>query len=457
MNLQVSHLRKLYLAGALKPTDLMKQLDAEIGNEDNRHIWIRRLTLDETMVYAKRLEDKSIADLPLYGVPFAIKDNIDLAGIPTTAACPEYAYIPTVSATVVQKLIDAGAIPIGKTNLDQFATGLVGTRSPYGACQNSFNPDYISGGSSAGSAVSVALGMASFSLGTDTAGSGRVPASFNNLVGHKPSRGLLSTSGVVPACRTLDCVSIFALTAEDAAKVLESAQGFDEEDAYSRKAIDEVHTIAEKGFTFGVPKQDQLAFFNNTETPELFKQAIEQLKALGGKAVEIDFEPFLETARLLYEGPWVAERYAAIREFFEAKPEAIFPVTKQIIGGATKFSAADTYLSQYKLKKLQRKAEAVWNDIDVMVTPTAGTIHTIDEVKADPIRCNSDLGYYTNFMNLLDLSATAVPTGFQQDGLPFGVTICAPAFKDMQLLALAAKVQKYSAKTLGATGLPFVK
>ena len=457
MNLQLSHLRKLYLSGALKPTDLVKQLDAEIGNEDNRHIWIRRLTLDEMMVYAKRFEGKSIADLPLYGVPFAIKDNIDLAGIPTTAACPEYAYTPTKSATVVQKLIDAGAIPIGKTNLDQFATGLVGTRSPYGACQNSFNPDYISGGSSAGSAVSVALGMASFSLGTDTAGSGRVPASFNNLVGHKPSCGLLSTSGVVPACRTLDCVSIFALTAEDAAQVLESAQGFDEEDAYSRKAVAEVHTIAEKRFTFGVPKQDQLAFFNNNETPELFKQAIEQLKALGGKAVEIDFEPFLETARLLYEGPWVAERYAAIREFFEAKPEAIFPVTKQIIGGATKFSAADTYLSQYKLKALQRKAEAVWNDIDVMVTPTAGTIYTIDEVDADPIRCNSNLGYYTNFMNLLDFSATAVPTGFQSDGMPFGVTICAPAFKDMQLLALAAKVQKHSAKALGATGLPFVK
>ncbi|ADI30582.1 allophanate hydrolase [Methylotenera versatilis] len=457
MNLQISHLRKLYLSGALKPTDLLRQLDAEIGKEDSRNIWIRRLTLDEMMAYVKRLESKSIADLPLYGVPFAIKDNIDLAGIPTTAACPEYAYIPTVSATVVQKLIDAGAIPIGKTNLDQFATGLVGTRSPYGACQNSFNPDYISGGSSAGSAVSVALGMASFSLGTDTAGSGRVPASFNNLVGHKPSCGLLSTSGVVPACRTLDCVSIFALTAEDAAQVLESAQGFDEEDAYSRKAVAEVLTIAEKGFTFGVPKQDQLAFFNNNETPELFKQAIEQLKALGGKAVEIDFEPFLETARLLYEGPWVAERYAAIREFFEAKPEAIFPVTKQIIGGATKFSAADTYLSQYKLKALQRKAEAVWNDIDVMVTPTAGTIYTIDEVNADPIRCNSNLGYYTNFMNLLDLSATAVPTGFQQDGMPFGITVCAPAFKDMQLLTLAAKVQKHSAKTLGATGLPFVK
>jgi allophanate hydrolase len=460
MNLQISHLRNLYLSGALKPTDLVKQLDAEIGNEDNRHIWIRRLTLDEMMVYAKRLEGKSIADLPLYGVPFAIKDNIDLAGIPTTAACPEFAYIPTHSATVVQKLLDAGAIPIGKTNLDQFATGLVGTRSPYGACQNSFNPDYISGGSSAGSAVSVALGMASFSLGTDTAGSGRVPAMFNNLVGHKPSCGLLSTSGVVPACRTLDCVSIFALTAEDAAQVLESAQGFDEEDAYSRKAItpvetNEMETILDESFTFGVPKQDQLAFFDNAETPALFAQAIHQLESLGGKAVEIDFEPFLETARLLYEGPWVAERYAAIRDFFETKPEAIFPVTKQIIGGATKFSAADTYLSQYKLKALQRKAEKVWNDIDIMVTPTAGTIYTIAQVNADPVKCNSNLGYYTNFMNLLDLSATAVPTGFQLDGMPFGITICAPAFKDMQLLTLAAKVQKHSAKTLGATSLPF--
>ncbi len=462
MNLQISHLRNLYLSGALTPIDLVKQLDAEIGNEDSRNIWIRRLTFDELLSYAKNLEGKNIADLPLYGVPFAIKDNIDLAGIPTTAACPEYAYSPTVSATVVQKLIDAGAIPVGKTNLDQFATGLVGTRSPYGACQNSFNPEYISGGSSAGSAVSVALGMVSFSLGTDTAGSGRVPASFNNLVGHKPSCGLLSTHGVVPACRTLDCVSIFALTAEDAAKVLESAQGFDEEDAYSRKAIaqvetNEVKTISDKSFTFGVPKLEQLAFFDNTETPALFKQAIQQLESLGGKAIEIDFEPFLETARLLYEGPWVAERYAAIREFFETKPDAIFPVTKQIIGGAVKFSAADTYVSQYKLKALQRKAEAVWHTIDILVTPTAGTIYTINEVNADPVRCNSNLGYYTNFMNLLDLSATAVPTGFQHDGMPFGVTICAPAFKDMQLLALAAKVQKLSAKTLGATGLPFIK
>jgi len=457
MNLQIAHLSARYKAGDLTPTDLVKQMDAEIGHENARNIWIQRLSLDDMLAYAKKLEGQSPESLPLYGIPFAIKDNIDLAGIPTTAACPEFAYTPTQSATVVQKLIDAGAIPVGKTNLDQFATGLVGTRSPYGACQNSIDCSYISGGSSAGSAVSVALGMASFSLGTDTAGSGRVPAAFNNLIGHKPTCGLLSTSGVVPACRTLDCVSIFALSAEDAALVLESAKGFDEVDAYSRKALPAPANIPQTSFRFGVPKPTQLAFFENSETPTLFKQAVQQLESIGGKVVEIDFEPFLETARLLYEGPWVAERYAAIREFFETKPKAIFPVTKQIIGGAIKFNAADTYESQYKLKALQRKAEAVWHDIDVMVTPTAGTIYTIEQVIADPVLCNSNLGYYTNFMNLLDLSATAVPTGFQKNGLPFGVTICAPAFQDTALLKLAAKLQAQTSKTAGATGLPIIQ
>ena len=457
MNLQISHLRSLYLSGALTPTSLVALLDAEIGNDNASHIWIRRLQKDEMLVYAQQLEGKNPADFPLYGIPFAIKDNIDLAGIPTTAACPEYAYTPDKSATVVQKLIDAGAIPVGKTNLDQFATGLVGTRSPYGAVNNSFDPDYISGGSSAGSAVSVAFSMASFSLGTDTAGSGRVPAAFNNLVGHKPTCGLLSTSGVIPACRTLDCVSIFALTAEDAATVLASAKGFDADDAYSRQANALPNRSFGASFNFGVPNASQLAFFDNTETPALFKQAIKQLEAIGGKAIEIDFAPFLETARLLYEGPWVAERYAAIQTFFETKPEAIFPVTKQIISNATKFSAVDTYNAQYKLKALQRKAETVWQDIDLLVTPTAGTIYKISEVNAEPVVCNSNLGYYTNFMNLLDLSATAVPTGFQANGLPFGITICAPAFQDDQLLSLADKLQQKSAKTLGATGISWQK
>ena len=456
MNLEIAHLRGLYLAGALNPVELVKQLDVEIGNQDDRHIWIRRLSLDEMMMYANQLAQKNPADLPLYGIPFAIKDNIDLAGIPTTAGCAEYAYTPEKSAFVVQQLIDAGAIPVGKTNLDQFATGLVGTRSPYGACQNSFDSAYISGGSSSGSALSVALGMVSFSLGTDTAGSGRVPAAFNNLVGLKPSCGLLSTSGVVPACRTLDCVSIFALTAKDAETVLASAQGFDEDDAYSRNALP-AEAKLKPAFTFGVPKLEQLAFFENPETPGLFQEAITQLKALGGKAVEIDFEPFLATARLLYEGPWVAERYAAIQDFFETNAEAIFPVTRQIIGGAVKFSAADTYRAMYKLKAMQRKCAGIWDELDIIVTPTAGTIYKIDEVNADPVRCNSNLGYYTNFMNLLDLSAVAIPTGFQQNGLPFGITVCAPAFSDVKLLDLANQVQQKTAKKLGATQLPFTQ
>jgi allophanate hydrolase len=439
MNLTIAHLQAQYREGSLRPVDLVRQLDAEIGDANSHNIWIRRLTLDEMLAYAENLEGKDPAKLPLYGIPFAIKDNIDLAGVPTTAGCPDFAFMPQKSASVVQKLIDAGAIPIGKTNLDQFATGLVGTRSPYGACKNSINADYISGGSSAGSAVSVALNMASFSLGTDTAGSGRVPAAFNNLVGIKPSLGLISTTGVLPACRTLDCVSIFAKNVTDAEKVLQVAQGFDDDDAYSRQ-VPAITSVIGNRFIFGVPKLNQLVFFGNVEAPLLFQQAIEKLEKPGGKAVEIDFAPFIETAQLLYEGPWVAERYAAIREFFDAKPEAIFPTTRQIISHAAKFSAADTFNAMYKLKALQRKAEAVWCDIDVLITPTAGTIYTMAEVQGDPVKTNTNLGYYTNFMNLLDMAAIAVPTGFYSNGIGFGVTLSAPAFSDNALLNLAKKL-----------------
>ncbi len=443
MNLDIAYLRAQYLSKKLTPTALIKALDKEIATESsnaNAHnIWIQRLALDEMLAYAKNIEAKSPEKLPLYGIPFAIKDNIDLADIPTTAACPEFAYTPTKSATVVQKLIDAGAIPIGKTNLDQFATGLVGTRSPYGACKNSINPDYISGGSSAGSAVSVALGLASFSLGTDTAGSGRVPAAFNNLVGVKPSCGLLSTQGVLPACRTLDCVSIFAKNLEDAQAVLNVAQGFDAQDAYSRKKACHAPLKFEENFKFGVPKAAQLQFFGNAESPILFAAAVKQMEKIGGVAVEVDFSPFVETARLLYEGPWVAERYAAIQDFIAAQPEALHPVTKKIIEGAKKFNAVDTFQAFYTLKTLQREAEKVWDLVDVMLTPTAGTIYTIAEVNADPVQTNTNLGYYTNYMNLLDLSALAIPAGFQENGLPFGVTLFAPAFADDALLELAKK------------------
>jgi len=453
LDLNIATLRRRYLAGEIHPREVMRDIVASIG-DDPHHVWIHRLSLEEIEKYVVALQDKDPAELPLYGIPFAIKDNIDLAGAPTTAGCAEFAYHPQRHATVVRQLINAGAIPIGKTNLDQFATGLNGTRSPHGACRNAINPDYVSGGSSSGSAVAVALGQVSFSLGTDTAGSGRVPAAFNNLVGVKPTRGWLSTRGVVPACRSLDCVSIFALDTADASAVLSVATMLDQQDAYSRQALTHGFDFGRaESFRFGVPREDQLQFFGNQDAAALFQKSVAAMEAIGGQKVEIDFLPFLKSARLLYEGPWVAERYAAIREFFEAKQEFINPVVREIIAGAAKFSAADTFDGMYKLEALRAEAALTWGKIDCLLTPTAGTIYRIDEMEADPIKLNANLGYYTNFMNLLDCAAVAVPAGFQQDGLPFGVTLVAPAHQDIPLLHLAerlnsrepSKVQKQEA------------
>jgi len=451
-SLDIATLRQRYQSGELTPLALVDDLLGRLGSEDSHAIWISRLDADTLRAYARKLEGQDIATLPLYGIPFAIKDNIDLAGLPTTAGCPEYAYTPERHATVVARLIDAGAIPLGKTNLDQFATGLNGTRSPYGACRNAFNPDFISGGSSSGSAVAVALGLASFSLGTDTAGSGRVPAAFNNLIGHKPSCGALSTRGVVPACRSLDAVSIFTLTAEDAERVLAVAAGFDADDEYSRPLAPYGFDFGRaENFTFGMPMAKDLEFFGNREAARLFGEAVERLKTLGGTPVEIDLAPFLDTARLLYGGPWVAERYLAIRDFFDAQPDKVFPPVREIIAGGRATSAADTFAHLYKLRAAKRVCDAVWNDIDVMLTPTAGTIYRVDAMEADPIRLNANLGYYTNFMNLLDLAATAVPAGFQNDGLPFGVTLIAPPHQDGPLLHLASRMQQALGGKLGAT------
>ncbi len=439
--LDIVSLRQNYLNGKLNPLDVMKDIVERIGDDTHR-VWIHRLPLEEIQKYVFALQDKDPAGLPLYGVPFAIKDNIDLAGAPTTAGCPEYAYHPQRHATVVQRLIDAGAIPIGKTNLDQFATGLNGTRSPHGACRNSINPEYISGGSSAGSAVAVALGQASFSLGTDTAGSGRIPAAFNNLVGVKPTRGWISNRGVVPACRSLDCVSIFALNTADAASVLPVAAGQDDQDVYSRPMTAHGFDFGSAAtFRFGVPRAGQLQFFGNQQAAALFARSCDALRAIGGTSVEIDFSPFLQAARLLYEGPWVAERYAAISEFFDARPEVINPVVREIIGGAKKFSAADAFTGMYQLEALRKETNPVWDRIDCMVTPTAGTIYRITEMEADPIRLNANLGYYTNFMNLLDYAAIAIPAGFQDNGLPFGITLAAPAHQDVPLLHLAERLE----------------
>jgi allophanate hydrolase len=452
ISLDIATLRQRYQSGELTPLELVDDLLGRLSSEDSHHVWISRLDAAALRAYARNLDGKDLATLPLYGIPFAIKDNIDFAGLPTTAGCPEYAYAPERNATVVQRLIDAGAIPLGKTNLDQFATGLNGTRSPYGACRNAFNPDFISGGSSSGSAVAVALGLVSFSLGTDTAGSGRVPAAFNNLIGHKPSCGALSTRGVVPACRSLDAVSIFALTAEDAERVLAVAARFDAEDEYSRPLAPHGFDFGRAAdFRFGVPMAKDLEFFGNAEAERLFGEAVERLKALGGTPVEVDLVPFLETARLLYGGPWVAERYLAIREFFDTQPEKVFPPVREIIAGGREYSAADTFAHLYKLRAFKRVCDAVWNDIELMLTPTAGTIYRVDEMQADPIRLNASLGYYTNFMNLLDLAATAVPAGFQNDGLPFGVTLIAPPHQDGPLLHLALRMQQALGGRLGAT------
>ncbi|RLJ64914.1 allophanate hydrolase [Sulfurisoma sediminicola] len=448
-------LRAAYAAGGLTPTALVEEILRRTAEDPNK-VWIHRLPEAALRKYAASLEGKDPASLPLYGIPFAIKDNIDLAGVPTTAACPAYAFTPDTSAFVVQKLIEAGAIPVGKTNLDQFATGLNGTRSPYGACRNAFDPAYVSGGSSSGSAVAVAKGYASFSLGTDTAGSGRVPAAFNNLVGHKPSCGWLSTTGVVPACRSLDAVSIFALTAADAEAVLAVAASFDAADPYARAVEGYGFDFGRApSFKFGVPRAAELQFFGDTESERIFRDAVARLEALGGEAVEIDLSPFLATAKLLYEGPWVAERYQAIREFFDATPEALFPVTREITASGLRFSAADTFAYLYKLKAAKRECDAVWASVDCIVTPTAPTIYTIAQMEADPIKLNSNLGYYTNFMNLLDYAATAVPGGFRKDGQPLGVTIFAPAAQDAPLLHLAAKLHgALPQATLGATGVP---
>jgi allophanate hydrolase len=453
----IQNLLNGYRAGTWNVRQVICEVMQDIRKTDEHAAWITVLDDAALEPYLTRLETQSPDALPLYGIPFAVKDNIDVAGIPTTAACPDYRYLPDTSAFVVDCLVAAGAIPVGKTNLDQFATGLVGTRSPYGVCRNAIDAEYVSGGSSSGSAVSVALGQVSFALGTDTAGSGRVPASFNNLVGLKPTRGLLSSRGVVPACRSLDTISIFALTTADAARVLDIAAVHDAVDAYARPmAIPRLGRalIPETGFHFGIPRTDQLEFFGEPEYPRLFTDTVANLRALGGTAHEIDFSPFLETARLLYEGPWVAERYAAIETLIETHPEALMDVTRTIIGGARNLGAVATFKAQYRLEALRRTSESVWDDIDFIVTPTAARMPTIAEVQRDPLGVNSQLGHYTNFMNLLDLAAVAVPAGWRSNQLPFGVTLFAPAFRDRELLPIADRLHRVRSHSAGATEHP---
>jgi allophanate hydrolase len=449
--MNIAALHHLYITGASTPETAIAAIYDRIESEGLHPIWITIVPREQALARVAALTDKT---LPLFGIPFAVKDNIDVAGLPTTAACPEFAYTPETSATIVQKLEASGAILIGKTNMDQFATGLVGTRTPYGICSSVFSKDHISGGSSAGSAVSVANSTVTFSLGTDTAGSGRIPAMFNNLIGLKPTRGVLSAHGVVPACRTLDCVSIFAETAADASTILAAARGLDPQDAYSRTAAigqGAAPWAGSDAFRFGVPAASALNFFGDTLNPALFQAAIDKLTAIGGTSITIDIEPFLETARLLYQGPWVAERYAAIEPFLKKHADKLEPSVGKIILSAKNYSAADAFSATYKLETLRRTTAAAWNDIDLLMLPTAPRTYTIAEVQDDPIALNSNLGTYTNFVNLLDLAAVAVPAGTRSDGLPFGVSLIAPAFTENALLFAADRLHRAFAASLGSS------
>lgn len=454
--MDILRLHAAYADGTLTPVDEVERFLRDSDEPQWAAAWIHRADAAALRVHARGLTDVLQADAavlrrqPLFGVLFAVKDNIDVAGMPTTAACPDFRHVAGTSAEVVRKLEEAGALCVGKTNLDQFATGLVGTRSPYGDVPNALVPERISGGSSSGSAVAVARGWVSFALGTDTAGSGRVPAALNNIVGLKPSRGLLSARGVLPACQSLDCVSILALTVDDAVRVFEAARGYDAGDPYGRQ-LPLAPDCWPTAFRFGVPAPAQLEFFGDTQAAEAFEQAVARLRAIGGAPVAMDFDVFTQAAALLYEGPWVAERLAAIRPFFETRPGSVHPVVARIIDGARAFDAAQLFAAATRLEHLRKQARALLEAVDVLVVPSAPNAPTRAQVLIEPFVTNRRMGQYTNFVNLLDLAALAVPVSRRGDGVPAGVTLIQRAGADLALARLGERLHHASGLTLGAT------
>jgi allophanate hydrolase len=434
--LDLESLRALYAAGDFSPRDMADEIAGRMARSDDPAIFITAVDRDGLLkqVDALLALAPEANSLPLWGIPFAVKDNIDVAGMPTTAACPAFAYTPSEDAFVVARLRAAGAIVTGKTNLDQFATGLNGTRSPYGAPHCVFDSDYISGGSSSGSGVVVAGGLACFALGTDTAGSGRVPAALNNIVGIKPTPGRVSTSGLVPACRSLDVITIFAGCVADGVAIRHIAEGYDPKDTFS---VVQPLTDASSHPRVGVLKPEDREFFGDHAAAALYEAAVGRLVGLGASVVPFDYAPFLETARLLYDGPWVAERLAGLKDFVITNSGDFDPSVRAIVEGANRFNAVDAFEGLYRLNALKRKAARIWADVDMLLLPTTPTTYTIAAMRADPIRLNSHLGQYTNFANLMGLAAIAVPAGFKPDGLPFGVTLVGPGSSDDALAPLA--------------------
>ncbi|WP_251865623.1 allophanate hydrolase [Achromobacter sp. Marseille-Q4962] len=444
-----------YREGA-RPETLLAGFAAAGQAADNA--WISRVDAAglarqlEALQARREAAGGDLSRLPLYGVPFAVKDNIDAEGFDTTAACPAFAYAPRRDATVVSRLRAAGAVLVGKTNLDQFATGLVGTRSPHGAVPNAFDPAYVSGGSSSGSASVVARGLVPFSLGTDTAGSGRVPAGFNNIVGLKPTKGWLSTAGVVPACRTLDCVSVFALTVDDAWLAASLAGGRDDSDPYSRTGPLGAAPAWSARPRLAVP--GALEFFGDAQAEAAFRRALDDLRADGAVIEAIDFAPFEELAALLYQGPWVAERFVAVEPLWRERPDAIHPVVRGIVEQAAQYSAADAFKAEYRRAELSRRIHLALEGCDALVVPTSPSIYTIAQLQTDPVTLNSRLGVYTNFANLADLSALALPGGMRADGLPAGITLIGRAWQDAALAGFGRRWQAARGLPLGATGAP---
>jgi allophanate hydrolase len=446
----ISSLRAAYARGTT-PAEIVAEVFARLAAADDPGIFIHLGDRAALIAEAQRLGAYDPSK-PLWGIPFAVKDNIDVAGMPTTAACPDYAYRPERDATVVALLRAAGAIPIGKTNMDQFATGLVGVRSPYPIPRNAIDPELVPGGSSSGSAVAVARGIVSFALGTDTAGSGRIPAGLNNIVGLKPSVGALSGTGVVPACRTLDCVSIFALTAGDAWSVFSVAAQPDPTDAYSRAFASAPFGTRPPVLRVGVPAPADRRFFGDTTMEAACEDALEKLEAIGCVLVELPFADFYAVADLLYEGAWVAERYAAIRDFFDGHEASLHPVTRKIYGAAKTLSAADAFDGLYALQAYKKRLAPLFGSVDLICVPTAPTHYTVADLEKEPIRENSRLGTYTNFVNLLDLCGIAVPSGTRGDGRPASVTLLASAGRDALTATLAAELHAATGLSLGATG-----
>ena len=449
--LDLAGLRSLYASG-LSPAAAMEMVADRMASADPA-VFITAVGRDALRQAGEALLARAPEpnSLPLWGVPFAVKDNIDVAGLPTTAACPAFAFVPQRDAVAVARLTAAGAIVTGKVNLDQFATGLNGTRSPYGAPRCVFDAAYVSGGSSSGSAVAVAAGLAAFALGTDTAGSGRVPAAFNNIVGIKPTPGRVSSTGLLPACRTLDTITVFAGCVADGLAVRRVAEGFDPDDAYSRLTTAPDWPARPR---IGVLGPEDRAFYGDDASAALYDAAAARLPALGADAVHFDFAPFREAAALLYNGPWVAERLAALEPFLASHAEDFDPHVRAIVEGARRFSAADAFRGRYALEAFRRRTQETWDRCDGLLIPTAPTIYTVEAMRAEPIRLNSNLGHYTNFANLLGLAAIAIPAGFRPDGLPFGVTLVGRGGSDDALGPLADALHQAAGSGMGRAKAP---